>query len=214
MLIAPLPVAGIVTCGATTSAVTPTVTPASTPTSADPSSAVATIDLGTTALGTVLTDAQGHTLYLVSSEASGQDACTMEPRCALMWPALAPPRNATPVPGVGVNGTLGVITAADGSAEVTYNGWPLHTFSGEGTGQVTGQGTTTYGGTWSVATPDVAPTLNPGVGGSMPGLATPPGTSTPPGVLPTNPFAPTTPPGMPTQPAVPTIPSAPDTSTS
>jgi predicted lipoprotein with Yx(FWY)xxD motif len=169
------------------------------------------VDLGTTTMGTVLTDGQGHTLYYLSTEASGEDACTMEPGCALMWPALAPPSDGTLAPGVGVSGALGVIAAADGSSEVTYNGWPMHTLGGEAAGQVTGQGTASYGGTWSVATPGMAATSNTGGGETVPGLATPQGTSTPPGALPTNPFAPTTPPGIPTQPPLPAIPSDPPT---
>jgi predicted lipoprotein with Yx(FWY)xxD motif len=158
-------------------------------------------------MGTVLTDGQGHTLYYLSTEANGQDACTPEPGCDLMWPAVVPPSGGTPEPGLGVNGTLGVITAADGSGEVTYNGWPLHTFSGEDAGQVDGEDMTSFGGTWSVATPDMATTSNTGTSEPAPGLGTPP-PSTPPGALPTNPFAPTTPPGIPTQPPLPTIPSA------
>jgi hypothetical protein len=50
-----------------------------------------------------------------------------------------------------VNGTLGVITAADGSAEVTYNGWPLHTFGSDtAPGQTGGNG---VGGKWFAAMP-------------------------------------------------------------
>jgi predicted lipoprotein with Yx(FWY)xxD motif len=206
----PLGLVGLVACGAAKPDTTPTASVTLTPSSAataDPSSDVATVEVGSTSIGTVLTDVHSHTLYYLSTEASGQDACTLEPGCALMWPAVAPPSDGTPVPGIGVNGALSVITAADGGSEVTYNGWPLHTFSGEGTGQVTGQGVASFGGTWSVATPDMTPTSNGGGGNSAPGLATPPAV-TPPGALPTNPFAPITPPGISAQPPLPTIPSA------
>jgi predicted lipoprotein with Yx(FWY)xxD motif len=156
-------------------------------------------------MGTVLTDGHGHTLYSLSTEANGQDACTMEPGCALMWPALAPTSNSAPVPGGEVSGALSVITAADGSIEVTYNGWPLHMFSGEPVGQVTGEGASSFGGTWSVATPDMTPISNGGGGSPFAGFATPAGPSALPGALPTNPFAPTTPPGIPAQPTLPAI---------
>jgi predicted lipoprotein with Yx(FWY)xxD motif len=209
-LIAPLGVAGMVACGATKPNATPTPLVAPTPSSAPtavPSSAVPTVDIGTTSIGTVLTDANGHTLYYFSMEANGQDECTLNPGCAVMWPAVSPPGDSTPVPGIGVDGTLGVVSAADGGPEVTYNGWPLHTFSGEAAGQLTGEGMASFGGTWAAATPDMAPTSNSGGGDSAPGLVTPPAI-TPPGALPTNPFAPTTPPGIPVQPPLPTIPSA------
>ncbi len=205
---APLGVAGMVACGATTPDVSPMGVTAPAPrttTTADPIAAAATIDTGTTAIGTVLTDHQGDTLYYVSTEANGEDACSTAPGCALMWPALAPPTDGTPVAGEGVGGALGMITAADGSSEVTYNGWPVHTFSGEGAGKVTGQGNASFGGTWSVATPDMAPISSSGGVSSLPGLATPVGLASPPGGLPTNPFAPTTPAGTPVEPPLPTI---------
>jgi predicted lipoprotein with Yx(FWY)xxD motif len=210
ILIAPLGVAGMVACGAAQPVATPIASATPAPGSAataDPSSDVATVDIGTTSIGTVLTDAHGHTLYYLSSEATGQDACTLEPGCAVMWPAVTPPSDGTPVPGVGVDGSLSVITAADGDAEVTYNGWPLHSLSGEGAGQVAGQGMASFGGTWSVATPDMAPTSNGGGDDSPPGLVTPPAINSA-GALPTDPFAPITPPGIPAQAPLPTIPSA------
>jgi predicted lipoprotein with Yx(FWY)xxD motif len=205
---------GLTACGASNSAASPSTSPPPTPTSTpstSPTTGAASVDTGTTSSGTVLTDSQGHTLYVLSVEQNGQDACTTQPGCSLMWPALSPPGSGTPVPGRGVSGALGVTTAADGSAEVTYNGWPLHRFSDDPAGQVTGQDIASYGGTWYAATPELAPTSNDGVGASAPGLATPAGLTTPAGALPTNPFAPTTPPGMPAQATLPTIPSGPPT---
>ena len=90
--------------------------------------ATPTIATRTTRLGTVLTDAAGHTLYYLTTEAGGQDQCTMQPGCSLMWPALAPPRGGDPLAASGIPGVVGVIAAADGTLEVSYNGWPLHTF--------------------------------------------------------------------------------------
>jgi predicted lipoprotein with Yx(FWY)xxD motif len=206
--VAPFGVTATVACGSTQPLASPSA-PLSSPssaTSADPASMVATVDMATTPVGTVLTDSHGHTLYYLSTEASGQDACTLAPGCASMWPGLVPPRGGIPVPGIGVNGTLGVIGAADGSAEVTYNGWPLHTFSGETAGRVTGQGIVSYGGIWSVATPGMASASDGGAGDPLPGLITSP-PMTPPGSLPTNPFAPTTPPGTPAPHPLPTIPA-------
>jgi hypothetical protein len=46
---------------------------------------------------------------------------------------------------------LGTIKDANGSQEVTYNGWPLYTFAGDsGPGVANGEGITKFGGTWYV----------------------------------------------------------------
>jgi hypothetical protein len=48
-------------------------------------------------------------------------------------------------------GLLGTITRSDGSKQVTYGGHPLYMFSGDsGSGQVNGEGITSFGGTWYV----------------------------------------------------------------
>jgi predicted lipoprotein with Yx(FWY)xxD motif len=46
---------------------------------------------------------------------------------------------------------LGTVKDANGSLEVTYNGWPLYTFTGDsGPDTVKGEGITGFGGTWYV----------------------------------------------------------------
>ena len=46
---------------------------------------------------------------------------------------------------------LGTVRDATGSLEVTYNGWPVYTFSGDsGPGAAKGQGLVSFGGTWYV----------------------------------------------------------------
>jgi predicted lipoprotein with Yx(FWY)xxD motif len=78
--------------------------------------------------------------------------------CATAWPAVAPPASGSPTAGSGVSGQLTVITASDGSKEVAYNGWPLHTFQGDGNapGMTNGNGIQSFGGTWHVVTPTLA----------------------------------------------------------
>ena len=99
-----------------------TVTPTSL---ASPATTAPTIETGRTSLGPVLIDSKGHTLYYLSTEQTGQDECTMQPGCSVLWPSLHPPSAGAPSAGGGVGGTVAVITAADGSLEVTFNGWPL-----------------------------------------------------------------------------------------
>ncbi len=196
--LAPLLALVISGCGASDPTLATTASPAVTvtPTSlTSPATTAPTIETGKTSLGTVLIDSKGHTLYYLSTEQTGQDECTMQPGCSVLWPTLHPPSSGAPSAGGGVGGTVAVITAADGSLEVTFNGWPLHSFSGEPPGQVEGQDEASFGGTWYVATPGLIPTSGDG-SATVPGLATPPALATPPGALPTNPFAPTTPPGI------------------
>jgi len=193
---------GLVACAGDDPAATATAQESNSPTSA-PSPATPTIATRTTPLGTVLTDAEGHTLYYLTTEAGGQDQCTLQPGCSLMWPALALPSGGDPVAASSITGTVGVVTAADGTMEVTYNGWPLHTYGNEAPGLVTGEAQQAFGGAWYVATPELAPAPSSGT----PSLPAGPGLTTPLGPAPTNPFSPTTPVGFPTPTPLPTIPS-------
>jgi hypothetical protein len=54
--------------------------------------------------------------------------------------------------GSGVQASLlGTVKAASGSLYVTYNHWPLYTYTGDsGPGAAHGQGITSFGGTWYV----------------------------------------------------------------
>ena len=129
-----------------------------------------TIGTGSTSLGTVLTNSAGLTLYYLTTEQGGHDACTNVPGCAAAWPAVAPPSGGSPSGSSAVTGSLAVITASDGSTEVTYNGWPLHTFQGDGgsPGMATGNGIHSFGGTWYAATPGLTAS-GAGSGGATPG---------------------------------------------
>jgi predicted lipoprotein with Yx(FWY)xxD motif len=96
---------------------------------------------------TILTNAQGMTLYYRSTDRPPTTVCSGG--CASAWPPLlvsgsSPPTSATSLPG-----KLSVQTDANGT-QVEYNGHPLYTFSGDtGPGQTTGEG---FGGIWHVVT--------------------------------------------------------------
>jgi predicted lipoprotein with Yx(FWY)xxD motif len=88
--------------------------------------------------GKVLVDSSGRTLYHFKLDKNGQSACTGS--CASIWPPLTVPAGTTPAPGSGVSG-LGVIMRSDGKDQVTWNGEPLYTYSGDsGAGQFNGEG--------------------------------------------------------------------------
>jgi predicted lipoprotein with Yx(FWY)xxD motif len=104
-------------------------------------------------VGTVLIDGQGQTLYMLTSEKGGKITCTQANGCTQAWPETLLTNGATTAKaGSGVQSSLlGTIKDASGNLEVTYNHWPLYTFSGDsGPGVAKGQGLTSFGGTWYV----------------------------------------------------------------
>ncbi len=98
--------------------------------------------------GSILTDANGMTLYMFLNDTSTTSTCTGG--CATLWPALL--TNGSPVAGTGVDGTkLGTSTRADGGVQVTYNGHPLYYFSSDkAAGDTNGQGIKSI---WYVVSP-------------------------------------------------------------
>ena len=78
------------------------------------------------------------TLYHNTQENSGQIVCTGQ--CASAWPPLLLPSGVSAPTGNGLSGKLGTITRPDGNVQVTFNGFPLYTYSGDsGPGQSNGQ---------------------------------------------------------------------------
>lgn len=101
--------------------------------------------------GAILTTGGGYTLYLLSSEAGGRFTCTTS-ACTAVWPRLTVPGPGTRVSAApGIKGTLSTVAAPGGVTQVTYNGYPLYRYAGDGApGQVNGEGITNFGGTWYV----------------------------------------------------------------
>jgi predicted lipoprotein with Yx(FWY)xxD motif len=107
------------------------------------------------ALGPVLVDGQGITLYMYATDHRGTPS-RCDGICGIQWPPLTLPTGATaPVAGPGVvRALLGTAPRADGSVQVTYNGWPLYLWPPDRTpGTATGQGLTNAGGLWWVVDP-------------------------------------------------------------
>lgn len=139
---------------------TPTVaasssSPSPTPALASPTAAAAgvvVVHTGTTTVSgkseTVLTNAQGFTLYYHTSD-TPTSVCSGA--CAAAWPPLLLP-SGTPGSSASLPGTLGVKTNVNGS-QVTYNGHPLYLWKNDASaGQATGEGINNF----HVATPTIA----------------------------------------------------------
>ena len=94
---------------------------------------------------TVLTSAQGFTLYSFAPDTATKSNCNGT--CAQNWPPVKGPATAS-----GVSGTFGTIKRADGSVQATFDGHPLYAFAGDtAPGQNKGNGLNAAGGLWHEA---------------------------------------------------------------
>lgn len=98
--------------------------------------------------GKILVNSQGMTLYLYTKDTPNTSNCYDQ--CAANWPPLIV--TGAPTGGVDIDATkLGTTQRADGSLQVTYNGWPLYTYIGDKVaGEATGQN---VGSVWFVISP-------------------------------------------------------------
>lgn len=95
--------------------------------------------------GQILTDIDGMALYVSNQDKLNSSSCAGA--CATMWPPLLlPPGESL---SSGISG-IGTIERQDGTTQVTYNGMPLYTYSGDAPDEVTGN---SYEATWFVAKP-------------------------------------------------------------
>jgi predicted lipoprotein with Yx(FWY)xxD motif len=107
----------------------------------------------TTSKGTVLVNAHGLTLYWFANDTASQSNCTGS--CATYWPPLT--GTAVAAKGISLPHGFGTIKRPDGQAQVTYDGHPLYTYTGDtAAGQVTGNGLNVSGGLWWAITPSGA----------------------------------------------------------
>jgi predicted lipoprotein with Yx(FWY)xxD motif len=98
--------------------------------------------------GPTLTLKNGDTLYRLTKDSKDKSLCTG--KCATVWtPVLLAVGQKAPV-GIGV-AKLGSFARANGTHQVTYEGIPLYTFTGDKkAGQVTGNIKDTWGQWWSI----------------------------------------------------------------
>jgi predicted lipoprotein with Yx(FWY)xxD motif len=96
----------------------------------------------------ILANAKRHTLYVLSVEKGGTLHC--KSACTPIWPPLLVKSSVTSLSiGAGVVGRIGFIKRSATMKQVTYNGFPVYTFSGDsGPSQVNGQGIVADDGTW------------------------------------------------------------------
>jgi predicted lipoprotein with Yx(FWY)xxD motif len=104
-------------------------------------------------LGTVLVTNKGFALYVFAPDAARHVTCTGG--CATAWPPLLVRTGENVAAGPGVRpGMLGTVPNPGGGRVVTYHGWPLYTYLGDGApGHAAGQAADDDGGYWYVVRP-------------------------------------------------------------
>jgi predicted lipoprotein with Yx(FWY)xxD motif len=114
-------------------------------------------------LGTIVTDAQGHTLYRFDRDSARPPKSRCVGPCAQKWPpALA--NGQITVTGLDRN-AVGMIKRPDGAMQLTLGGWPLYRYAPEQPGELKGEN---VGGVWFASGPTgkkVAPPPGSKVGG-------------------------------------------------
>lgn len=121
-------------------------TTGSTGTTGDMAGSISTADVPE--VGTVLVNAEGYTLYYLTTDEASKVTCTGD--CLANWP----PALADQAPSAGdLPKDLGTVEGPEGT-QLTYDGWPLYTFVGDtAPGQANGQD---VGDVWYAMTPDGA----------------------------------------------------------
>jgi predicted lipoprotein with Yx(FWY)xxD motif len=153
LIIPALAAAGVVlaACGNNGASSDPPASPAAA--NSQPASTTAstvTIKTMQTSKGTVLTDADGMTLYWFAKDTATVSNCTGS--CATYWPPVI----GKPVAAAGTSlpKGLGTIKRSNGQVQATYDGHPLYTYAADTSpGQVTGNDLNASGGLWWAATP-------------------------------------------------------------
>ena len=108
----------------------------------------------TDALGTVVVDGTGFTLYRFDKDKPKPSKSNCNGACATQWPpvVVASAAEAKEVQLDGVDaGAVGTVKRADGKLQLTIGGWPVYRYSGDkAAGDTTGQG---VGKVWFAVTP-------------------------------------------------------------
>ena len=131
----------------------PVAAPAAPPAPAAPAGPALTAS-PTAALGTVVVDGTGYTLYRFDKDKPKPSKSNCNGSCATQWPpvlvASADEAKAVKLDGVDA-GAVGTVKRADGKLQLTIGGWPVYRYSGDkAAGDTTGQG---VGKVWFAVTP-------------------------------------------------------------
>jgi predicted lipoprotein with Yx(FWY)xxD motif len=145
LAVAALAAVALAACSSSSKASSTTTPTTNAPAAASPTTAATggsttgayTVAIASSKYGKILVDSKGMTLYVDEKDKPGKPACTGA--CLTAWPPVPAPATFTGGPGV-VGTKYGDVTLADGSKQLTVNGSPLYTWTGDkAPGDVTGQ---------------------------------------------------------------------------
>lgn len=108
----------------------------------------AKLEIRHTALGNILVNGQGLTVFAFTRDSRNHDRCVNISGCTSIWPLVT--TEGTPRLGTGVRRSLvGMVTLSTGARQVTYAGHPLYTYIGSsGPGDTSYVGQSQFGGRW------------------------------------------------------------------
>ena len=134
------------------------------------------VKVGKTAIGRILVDSRGRTLYMFAADKGTTSVCYGQ--CAAFWPPLL--TGSKHVAATGLKAALlGTTTRKGGTLQVTYAGHPLYLFVKDTkAGQTNGQGLNVVGGLWWVVSPTGAVVKKKAAAPAAPAQTTPATTTT------------------------------------
>ena len=140
--------------GAPSPAAAPAQPPVAAPVAAPVVAPAALTASPTDALGTVVVDGTGFTLYRFDKDKPKPSKSSCNGPCAVQWPPVvvesADAAKDLPLDGVD-RAVVGTVKRGDGAWQLTIGGWPVYRFSGDKqAGDTAGQG---VGKTWFAVTP-------------------------------------------------------------
>lgn len=123
----------------------PTVAPSEAPPASEPAASASapaaeatTIALADSALGSIIVDAEGKTLYAFTNDVDGVSTCYDD--CATAWPPLIAGADVSLGDGLDAS-KLTTVDRTDGTKQVKYGDWPLYYFAADAAaGDTNGQG--------------------------------------------------------------------------
>jgi predicted lipoprotein with Yx(FWY)xxD motif len=112
----------------------------------------ATLTAKSTRYGRVLFDGRGRVLYgFTRDRRGGPSRCYGS--CAQAWPVYFSGGKLRAGKGI-KQSLLGTVRRRNGRRQVTYSGWPLYYYVGDGPGEVSCQNVKEFGGLWLVVRPN------------------------------------------------------------